>query len=83
MFSMGMMVTCEEESDSDVRVSVLMLRLTDILLVVALGFIVRNADLGASGSERIDPDRAEFHVFHRDDGYSQGTFLTVMSGSVY
>ena len=52
MFSTGMMVTREEESDSDVRVSVLMLGLTDISLVVALGFIVRNADLGASGSER-------------------------------
>ena len=46
-----MMVTPEEESDSDVRVKVLMLELTDILLVVALGFIVRNADLGGSGSE--------------------------------
>ena len=47
-FSTGMMVTCDEEPDVDVRVSELIIGLTDMSLVVCLGFIRVNADLGAS-----------------------------------
>ena len=51
-FSTGMIVTRDEESDTDVRVSELMLRLTDMSLLVCLGFIKVNADLVAPWSER-------------------------------
>ena len=47
-FSTGMIVY--DEFDTDVRVSELMLGLTDMSLLVCLGFIKVNADLVASWS---------------------------------
>ena len=47
-FSTGMIVARDDESDTDVRVSELMLGLTDMSLLVCLGFIKVNADLVAS-----------------------------------
>ena len=51
-FSTGMIVARDDESDTDVRVSELILGLTDMSLLVCLGFIKVNADLVASWSER-------------------------------
>ena len=42
----------DDESDTDVRVSELILGLTDMSLLVCLGFIKVNADLVVSWSER-------------------------------
>ena len=47
-----MIVAHDDESDTDVRVSELILGLTDMSLLVCLGFIKVNADLVASWSER-------------------------------
>ena len=45
-----MIVARDDESDTDVRVSELMLGLTDMSVLVCLGFIKVNADLVASWS---------------------------------
>ena len=47
-----MIIACDDESDTDVGVSELILGLTDMSLLVCLGFIKVNADLVASWSER-------------------------------
>ena len=62
-----MIVARDDESDTDVRVSELILGLTDMSLLVCLGFIKVNADLVASWSERgIAVSTLEYQHQNRD-----------------